>query len=345
MKISARHADAFARKPDPKVLAVLVYGPDQGMVRERALALVHAGLGGKEDPFRLSELASASLKDEPARLRDEASSVPFGGGQRVVRVRDGRDDCTEACSRLLDGGGSGDALVVIEAGDLPKRSALRRLFEGAENGAAIACYADEGDALDGVILDSLAAEKIRISPPARAMLHERLGADRMLSRMELSKLATYVGPGATVEEADVEAVVGDAGAASIDDVCFAAFGGDHAALDMALVHAYADGLMPVVMVRAAMRHVERLMAVVSQVENGGSADQAVGALRPSVFFKRLRAFSDQARRWKRVDLLRALSRLMETELRCKTTGLPAEAICNRALMEIAQVAARAGRRD
>lgn len=342
MKVSSQRADAFARKPDPKMLAVLVYGPDLGLVRERATALVHFGLAGKDDPFCLSELAGPNLKDDPARLRDEASAMPFGGGRRVVRVRDGRDDCAEACTRLLDGGGM-DALVVIEAGDLPKRSALRRLFEGAANGAAIPCYADDGEALDGVIRGSLEAEKIRVSPGARVMLHERLGADRMLSRAELSKLASYVGPGATVEEADVEAVVGDANEASIDDVCFAAFGGDQAALDAALARAYADGLMPVVMVRAAMRHVERLMTVVSQIDGGGSAEQAVGALRPPIFFKRLSAFSGQVRRWKRDALLRAFARLMEAELRCKTTGLPAEAICNRALMEIAQAAGRAGR--
>jgi DNA polymerase-3 subunit delta len=99
------------------------------------------------------------------------------------------------------------------------------------------------------------------------------------------------------------------------------------------------------MIRAAMRHAERLMIVVSRIDDGGSAEQAVGSLRPPVFFKRLPAFSGQVRRWKRDGLLRALTRLMEAELRCKTTGLPAEAICNRALMEIAQAAGRTSRKS
>ena len=96
MKIYAQRADAFARKPDPKMLAVLVYGPDLGLVRERATSLVQFGMGGKDDPFRLSELVGANLKDDPARLRDEASAMPFGGGRRVVRVRDGRDDVSSS---------------------------------------------------------------------------------------------------------------------------------------------------------------------------------------------------------------------------------------------------------
>lgn len=343
MKITPQRADAFARKPDLKILSVLVYGPDLGLVRERANALVRAGLDGKDDPFRLSELTGIHLKDEPARLRDEASAMPFGGGRRVVRVRDGRDDCAEACARLLDAGVL-DALVVVEAGDLPKRSALRRLFEGAENGAAVPCYADEGEALDAVIQSSLSAEKIKVSSAARTLLHERLGADRMLSRAELTKLATYMGTGATVEEADVEAVVSDANEASFDEICYAAFGGDQRTLDGALARAYGDGESPVGIIRAAMRHGERLMTVVTQVDAGTPAQQAMNTLRPPVFFKQTSAFSDHVRRWKREGLLRALARLIEAELRCKTTGLPAEAICNRSLMEIAQVAARAARR-
>ncbi|MCH7930349.1 MAG: DNA polymerase III subunit delta, partial [Proteobacteria bacterium] len=40
MKIGASNADAFVRRPDPAARAVLFHGPDAGLVRERAEALV-----------------------------------------------------------------------------------------------------------------------------------------------------------------------------------------------------------------------------------------------------------------------------------------------------------------
>ena len=45
VKIAANRADSFPRKPDPSIRAVLVYGPDSGLVRERAEALVKSAAG------------------------------------------------------------------------------------------------------------------------------------------------------------------------------------------------------------------------------------------------------------------------------------------------------------
>ncbi|HYD69016.1 MAG TPA: DNA polymerase III subunit delta, partial [Azospirillum sp.] len=39
MKLQGKAVDAFLRNPDPKVRAVLLYGPDAGLVRDRAAAL------------------------------------------------------------------------------------------------------------------------------------------------------------------------------------------------------------------------------------------------------------------------------------------------------------------
>ena len=70
VKIQAGRADAFARSPDAKAQAVLVYGPDSGLVRERVQALVASVLKGDGDPFRLSDLDADSLRSDPARLAD-----------------------------------------------------------------------------------------------------------------------------------------------------------------------------------------------------------------------------------------------------------------------------------
>ncbi len=40
MKITTARVERFLRRPDPAVVCTLVYGPDQGLVRERAETLV-----------------------------------------------------------------------------------------------------------------------------------------------------------------------------------------------------------------------------------------------------------------------------------------------------------------
>ncbi|MGE5146643.1 MAG: DNA polymerase III subunit delta, partial [Candidatus Eiseniibacteriota bacterium] len=76
---------------------------------------------------------------------------------------------------------------------------------------------------------------------------------------------------------------------------------------------------------------------------GGSAAQAVARLRPPVMFKQRDRQIAQASRWTPDRLASALELVGEAELQCKTTGLPDQAICSRALMAVAN-AARARRR-
>ncbi|MEQ9447685.1 MAG: DNA polymerase III subunit delta, partial [Rhodospirillaceae bacterium] len=75
MKVSAREADVFLRKRPGHVVAVLLYGPDSGLVRERGRALVRSVLGDADDPFRFLEIEAGKISDDPARLVDESASM------------------------------------------------------------------------------------------------------------------------------------------------------------------------------------------------------------------------------------------------------------------------------
>jgi DNA polymerase III subunit delta len=54
-----------------------------------------------------------------------------------------------------------------------------------------------------------------------------------------------------------------------------------------------------------------------------------------VFWKEEARFRTQLKRWTLPKLSAALERLLEAELRCKSTGQPAELIAQRCLLELA----------
>ena len=56
MKVSAGRVDGFIAQPDPAVRAVLIYGPDSGLIRERSLTLSRSIVEDLNDPFRVAEL-------------------------------------------------------------------------------------------------------------------------------------------------------------------------------------------------------------------------------------------------------------------------------------------------
>lgn len=342
MKLPPGRVEAFLRRPDPQVRAVLCFGPDGGLVRERADAIARTVCPDLRDAFLVAELPAAALAADPARLADEAAQISLMGGQRVVRVREAGDAATAIFARFL-AGSPGDALVVVEAGDLPGRSSLRRAFDDAPSGAAIGCYPDGPRELAGVIRDGLAARRVSVSPDAVAFLVEHLGGDRLLTRAELEKLALYAGEGGRIDLDDARMAIGDSAAIELDDAVFAAADGNAAALERALGRVFQEGESPVTVIRALLRHLQRLHLLAARVAAGEPVDAVMRSARPPIFYKRQENFRRQLRSWEVGRLDRQLQTLADAEAQMKTTGLPAETICRAAMLATAR-AARASAR-
>jgi len=343
VKLPAGRVEGFLRRPDPEIRAVLFYGPDTGLARERADNLARSICPDLRDPFRVADLAASVLAGDPARLADEAAQIGLMGGRRVVRVREAGDALAPLFVRFLADAGGGDTLVIAEAGELSARSALRRAFDDAPRAAAIGCYPDSARDLAQVVRDAFAAHRIGASRDALDFLVEHLGEDRLLTRAELEKLTLYAGDGGHIELDDARAVIADSAALSLDDALFAAAEGDAASLDRALARVFQEGESPVTIIRALLRHLQRLHLLAARIADGGSVEDAIRAARPPIFFKAQDSYRRQLQRWSMGRLARALERVAEAEFRMKLTGLPAETICREAMFALASEA-RAGRR-
>lgn len=337
MKVPASGADRFAAAPPADLRAALVFGPDQGLVRERAEALAKSVVGDLADPFRVSELDDAVLAADPARLWDEAAAIAMLGGRRVVRVRGAGNTQTRTFERFL-ADPAGDALVVVEAGDLARGSSLRKLFENAETAAAIACYADTPREVEEVVRAAMRAAGLEIAPDALAEAVQRLGSDRGTTRRELEKLVLYAAGSKSVSRDDVVAAMGDESEARIEEACDAAGEGHLARLDLALERLWTADVSPVAVLRVAMGHFQRLLAVSGETASGVRAEDALRRLRPPVHFRRADSFRAQLRRWTPDLVLEALDHLLEAEALCKTTGVPARAAAARGLFTVAALA-------
>ena len=335
MKIPTARADRFAAAPDPGVRAVLVYGPDAGLVRERAGSLVRSVVEDPGDPFRVAHLSGAQLAADPALLADEAAALAMTGGRRVVRLENPAEEAAGLFADFLKRP-PGDALVVVLAGDLPARSALRKLFEAADQGAALPCYRDDQRGLGTVIDATLSGAGLSATPEASAYLAANLGGDRQLTRRELEKLILYKGAGGgQVELQDALACIGDSADLTLDDLAYAVGGGDLAAMERALLRSLAEGSQPVALLRAVARHFQRLHFVAGTAAQGTPPAEAMKRLRPPVFWKLAARFKAQSAAWSDVTLGRALEGLLEAEAACKRTGAPAEILAARALTGIA----------
>jgi DNA polymerase-3 subunit delta len=337
MKLLPARIQAFLRDPgDCRV--VLLFGEDAGMIRDRAETLVRTVAGSLDDPFLVTELAREDIR----QLSGEAAGLSLIGGRRVIRVRDVTDAATEPVLAVLTS--RAPALVVLEGPALASRTKLRTALEAAAEGAAIACYPEEGRALEETIRETLRAHGAGIEPDALSWLSQQLGADRASTRSELEKLALYVGPGNRVDLDAAMTCVGDLAGLSLDDALFAATTGDVTTADRALEAAVAEGAAPVQVLRAALGHLQKLhRARLAMDEQGLTAADAVKGVRPPVFYQKVGAFTRSLGLWPAATLIAAMAALAEAERGCKRTGWPDQALCRNAVLTLARRSAATSR--
>jgi DNA polymerase III subunit delta len=337
--IKASDVDRFIARPDPKMPIVLVYGPDAGLVRERADALVKASVDDPNDPFAFVRIEGEDLAGNPSRLVEEAHTVPLFGGRRAVLVKAGSRNIMSSVEPVVNAP-SDECRVIIEAGDLKKSSPLRALIEKSKSAAALPCYADGARDIARLIDDEMREAKLTIAPDARAGLVALLGGDRLASRNEVRKLALYARGQGQVELADVMAVVSDASTLALDGVVDSAFAGKTAEVETEFGKARAGGSSPAAIISAAIRQVANLHKMKLAVEAGDSIEFAMKRGAPPVHFSRENKVGAALRAWSPARLIRAMEQLAEASLDARRNAALAEAIAQRTLLSIAVSARR-----
>ena len=339
--LKASEIEKFLARPDPARPIVLVFGPDAGLVRERAEALVRASIDDPKDPFQLARLDGDDLASEPTRLVEEANTIPLFGGRRAVWVKAGSRNFAPAVEALV-AAASPYCRVVIEAGDLKRTAPLRALCERAKNVVALPCYADTERDLVRLIDDELREAGLAISPEARAALVPLLGGDRLASRHEIAKLALFARGKAQVELDDVMAVVADASTLALDGLIDAAFAGRTNELEVQFGKARTAGTSPGTIVSTALRQVTQLHKARLAVDDGASVSEATGVIQPFVHFSRKAAVEAALRSWTSARLERAMAQLAEALLESRKQAGLADVIAQRTLLSLAVNARRKG---
>ena len=339
--LRGRDIDAYLANPDAGRPIALLYGPDAGLVRERADALIAGSVDDPGDPFSLVRIDGDELSAEPSRLVDEAMTVPLFGGRRALRVKAGSRNFTSGVATLTEMPPV-DCRVVIEAGELRPDAPLRKLCERARTAVAIACYPDTERDLARLIDDELRAANLRIAPDARAALMASLGGDRQASRNELRKLTLYAHGAREVTLDDVTAVISDASDLKIDPIVDGAFTGNPKLVETEFAKALAAGTYPGMILSAAQRHAASLHKASLAMDEGASAASAAESGFARLHFSRKGHVETALRNFSAARLRGVIEQLAVAALESRRQAALAAAIAQRALMAIAVNARRRG---
>jgi DNA polymerase-3 subunit delta len=337
--LRGKEIDSFLARPDSGRPIILLYGPDAGLVRERADALLASAVDDPNDPFSLVRLDGDELSAEPSRLVDEALTVPLFGGRRAIRVRAGSRSFASGVDTLAEMPLK-DCRIVIEAGELRPESPLRKACERAKTAVAIGCYPDGERDLARLIDDELRTANLRIAPDARASLMALLGGDRQASRNELRKLALFAHGEGEVTLDHVMAVVADASELKLDPIVDGAFAGKPELVESEFAKAMVAGTYPGVIISAAQRQAAWLHKSALAMAEGASLSTLLDGGFPRLHFSRKAAVETALRNFNAARLLAIIDQLATAALDMRKLPALAAVIAQRTLLSVAVNAKR-----
>jgi len=335
--LKAHEVARFLVRPDISEGIFLAYGPDGGLVRETAQRLIRQLSGDDPASASLTIFDGPELDAEPGRLMLEARSVSLFGGKRIIRVRNASKALVMPLTELRDD--PGGAAIILEAGNLTPRDALRALVESAKLGRALPCYPDSDETLANLMRDTFNQQGIRADADVIPTLRDILGNDREITRRELEKLTLFAAASKSLTREDVLLLCADNGALAIDAILDSSGGGHAEKLEMALNRALAASVNPQQLLAMLANHFANLRRWRVEVDNGKSPRAVLEAVKPKPHFSRIGNLEQQLRLWSEPALANATERLLNATSDSRRKPVLAETILRRTTLALCMQAA------
>lgn len=343
MKVTAAELPrllAGQRRPQ----AVLLHGEDTALAAQLRETIVTAVAGAAaEAEMRVTRLTGPQCRADPAALDSALRARGFFPGDVAVVVTEATDGLAEMLVGAARDAARPDALLVVVAGLLTAKSALRKAFEAGSAFAAVPCALAAPSREE--MLAALAGQGVTAVMPEAAEELARVAADLDgLARAQLvAKLALWQHGAAGPLDLDaVAACAPPPGSADADAVLLAVLARDAVALHRALARALGPGGDGVGVVIALGRFARQVLeARVALDDRGGPAKAALGRVFPPMPWPLQEPVAALLVNWRRADLERLVRVLCDLDASLRSGGRePPSALVARALLRLVLTGAR-----
>ncbi|WP_112383896.1 DNA polymerase III subunit delta [Sphingomonas carotinifaciens] len=339
MKASSNQIRQALDKPSPDIRLYLLHGPDEATAVDLAHRLAKA-MGPEAERI---DLDPATLKNDPARLADEAASLSLFGGARYVRITAVGEEGLAAFSTLLDADRAGNPVVAI-APSVKTSARIVKLATDSRRAMAFGCYAPSAADAERMVMTLAGELGMRPATGVARRLVDATAADRSVLMRELEKLALYLdaAPDRVRELAHdaLDAVGADLGEAEMGQAVEAVVEGRVAELGGELTLLDEGGASPIPWLRALSRRLVALAEMRAEIETGEPVDAVMK--RHRVFFRDEAQTARALRRWTPMMLSRALARIRAAERAVVAPGNAGSVLAEAEATVIAQGIARRG---
>ncbi|HEX7741802.1 MAG TPA: DNA polymerase III subunit delta [Sphingobium sp.] len=317
----------------------LLYGPDEAGSASLGKRLERA-MGAEAERV---DLDGSTLKDDPARLSDEAASFSMFGDKRWVRINGMGEESLPAVTALLEAEAAGNP-VIATAGALKATSKLLKLLLDSPKAMTFASYQPDAREAEQIAVAIAREGGLRLSSDLARRIVDLTTGDRALMGGEIEKLVLYLDAApdrpreATAEALD--ALSADNPESDAAPLVNAVLGGDLRAMHRELGRLAESGTAMAAVLRPLLTRAMLLANIRSSFDESGRIDAAVEAAGKQVFWKEKGMVSRQVRLWDAHGVARVIQRLSQAERASRSGRGLGDLLVRHELLAIARQAAR-----
>lgn len=339
MKANRGQIEKALDAPPADIRLFLLHGPDEAGSAALAKRLERA-MGPQAERI---DLDATTLRDDPARLTDEAASFSMFGDKRWVRIAALGDDCMPAVTALLEANAAGNPVLAF-GGALKGTSKLLKLVLDSPMAMAFASYQPDAREAEQIAVGLAREGGLRLASDLARRVADLANGDRTLMAGEIEKLILYL-DAAPERPCDATAEALDALSADNPDsdaapLVNAVLGGDLRAMNRELARLAEAGTAMAAVLRPLLTRAMLLANIRADFDDSGRLEGAVEKAGKQVFWKEKGVVTRQVRLWDATGIARVIQRLSQAERASRSGRGTGDLLVRHELLTIARQAAR-----
>lgn len=315
MKIAPKDIEQFINNIPKNFKAILLYGPDPGLVKVRS-DIIKASYHKN-----IEKLQYEQIKHNPSLILDSLRSINLFGENasdpKLLLIESNTSTISENIVELIrEINYSG--LLLFCAGDLGPDSSLRKNFEKEQNFAAIPCYIDDKLSVINIIEKQFKQKSLSYDRDLPAFLVNYIAiGNHQLILNELEKIFLFLEGKKHIKISDLEIYLELQGEINFERLCYQISLKKSANTELLLNKLQNEGHNLVSLIRIIIKHFDRLYQAKHMMKQGLTEKSALDRLTPPIFFKQVSDFCQSLKLWKEEDIISFLKKLNAIELLSK----------------------------
>ena len=337
MKIKSENFLTSLKKNNGSQNIFLFYGPNFGLINllyKKTFKILSIDIN---DAFSVSKIDGNVFKENPSILNDDISTFSMSKDKRTVLLDLTYITINKSIEKIILNTikeKNKDYFLLIKANNLGSKNELVRFIEKLDNGILIPCYDEDTNKVKIQISRLFNQYGFRFSNDFISTLSSRFNSDSSINSMEIKKLEDFLTDNENITEGIILSLI----TINLNKIIQLCSSGKIEESLSSLDKIYENSSTAINITRLFVKHFRLIEEILLAVENGSNISDTINNIKPPIFFKDRPLLSFQCTLWTLSKVNLIFKRLIEIELKCKSSVYPNKILLSQFILSTALMA-------